>query len=134
MPISLTLIEATAGREKAEVVARDLGLTRWDAGHDSHAFQLTRPFALTAIGNTIAFWKRERLGVELTSGVDEVSMALVADAWSRTYRSRAVTVSRTDKAVLTRNGLRVDRRSHRREVAAGASAPADRDAATSQGT
>ena len=107
MPISLTLIEAIAGREQAEVVARDLGVTRWDAGHDSHAFQLTRPFALTAIGNTIAFWNRERLSVELTPGIDEVSLALVADAWSRTYRSRAVTVSRTDNVVQTRNGLRV---------------------------
>ena len=34
--------------------------------------------------------------MELTPGVDEVSLALVADAWSRTYRSRAMTFSRTD--------------------------------------
>jgi putative intracellular protease/amidase len=107
MPMSLTLIEAIAGREKAEVVGRDIGLMHWDAGHDSHAFQFTRPFALRAIRNTIAFWNRERLGVELTPGIDEVSLALVADAWSRTYRSRAVTFSRTDKAVVTRNGIRV---------------------------
>jgi putative intracellular protease/amidase len=107
MPMSLTLIEAIAGREKAEAVGRDLGMMHWDARHDSHAFQVTRPFALTAIGNTIAFWNRERLGVELTPGVDEVSLALVADAWSRTYRSRAVTFSRTHKAVVTRSGIRV---------------------------
>ena len=94
-------------REKAETVGRDLGLTHWDVRHDSEAFQFTRPFALTAIGNAVAFWNRERLGMELTQGVDEVSLALVADAWSRTYRSRAVTFSRTGGAQQTRTGLRI---------------------------
>jgi hypothetical protein len=37
--------------------------------------------------------------------VDEVSLALVSDAWSRTYRSRAVTFSPTDHAVVSRNGV-----------------------------
>ena len=36
-----------------------------------------------------------------------MSLALVADAWSRTYRSRAVTFSRTDGAKQTRNGIRI---------------------------
>jgi transcriptional regulator GlxA family with amidase domain len=107
MPISLTLIEAIAGRERAQAVARAIGLVHWDARHDSSAFQFTRPFALTAIRNTIAFWNRERLGIELTPGIDEVSLALVADAWSRTYRSRAVTFARTDTPLTTRNGIRV---------------------------
>jgi hypothetical protein len=103
--MALTLIEAIAGREKAETVAREIGLTRWDARHSSEAFQFTRPFALTAIANTIAFWNWEQLGLELTPGVDEVSLALVADAWSRTYRSRAVTFSRTEGVVESRNGI-----------------------------
>lgn len=107
MPMSLTLIEAIAGRDKAQAVAEDLGLADWDARHDSRAFQLTRQFALTAIGNTLAFWNREKLGLELAPGVDEVSLALVADAWSRTYRSRAVTFAGDAGAVETRNGLRV---------------------------
>jgi putative intracellular protease/amidase len=107
MPVALTLIEAIAGRENAEGVAWDIGVPQWDARHDSGVFQFTRPFALTAIRNTIAFWRREQLGIELMSGVDEVSLALVADAWSRTYRSRAVTFSRTDGAQQTLNGVRV---------------------------
>jgi hypothetical protein len=32
--------------------------------HNSQAFQFTRPFALTAIGNTIAFSNREQLGLD----------------------------------------------------------------------
>jgi putative intracellular protease/amidase len=107
MPMALILIEAVAGRDKAEDVAADLGLRTWDARHDSRAFQFTRPFALAAIGNTLAFWRREQLGLELSPGIDEVSLALVADAWSRTYRSRAVTFAATAAAQPTRSGIRV---------------------------
>jgi putative intracellular protease/amidase len=107
MPTALTLIEAIAGRGKADAVARDLGLSHWDARHQSDAFTFTRPFALTAIGNTLAFWRREQLGIDLRPGADEVSLALVADAWSRTYRSRAVTFARTDDALETRSRIRI---------------------------
>ncbi|MDP3802288.1 DJ-1/PfpI family protein [Brevundimonas sp.] len=107
MPMMLTLIEAIAGREKAGAVARDLGVGAWDARHDSSAFRFSRPFALTVMGNTAAIWNRETLGLELAPGVDEVSLALVADAWSRTYRSKAETFSATAGPVRTRNGLRI---------------------------
>lgn len=107
MPLGLTLIEAIAGREKAEAVGRDLGLPQWDARHDSDAFKFTKQFATTALRNTFAFWQREQLGLELLPDLDEVSLALVADAWSRTYRSRAVTFSRTDAPQRTRNGMAV---------------------------
>lgn len=107
MPISLTLIEAIAGRDRARAVGRDIGIAEWDARHESDAFKFTRPFALTAIGNTAAFWARERLGIELKDGVDEVSLALAADAWSRTYRSQAVTFAATADARQTRGGLRI---------------------------
>jgi putative intracellular protease/amidase len=107
MPMALTLIEAIAGREKAEAVSRELGLMHWDARHDSDAFRFTRPFASTVIGNIAPFWRREELGIQLTRGIDEVSLALVADAWSRTYRSRALTFAPTPGPLETRNGLRV---------------------------
>jgi putative intracellular protease/amidase len=107
MPMMLTLIEAIAGRQKAESVASDLGLAEWDARHDSNAFKFTRPFALTAMGNTLAFWSRDDLGMELQPGVDEVSLALVADAWSRTYRSRAVIFAAGEGALESRNGIKI---------------------------
>mgnify|MGYP003575602396 FL=1 len=105
MPMALTLIEAIAGREKAEAVARDIGLTDWDARHRSAAFRFNRPFATTVLGNIMAFWNRERLGLELTPGMDEVSLALAADGWSRTYRSKAATFAAGE--VTTLNGVRV---------------------------
>jgi putative intracellular protease/amidase len=107
LPMALTLIEAIAGPAKARVVANDLGAAQWDARHYSHAFTLTRPFALSVLGNTLAFWNHEQLGIPLTPGIDEVSLALVADAWSRTYRSRAVTFASTAGAQETRNGIHV---------------------------
>ena len=107
MPMSLTLIEAIAGRDKARAVGREIGLAEWDARHESDAFKFTRPFALTAMGNTAAFWAHERLGIELKEGVDEVSLALVTDAWSRTYRSQAVTFASTAGAQQSRNGIRI---------------------------
>lgn len=107
MPMALTLVEAIAGRARAEAVARDLGVARWDARHASGAFTFTRTFATTVLANAVAFWRREELGLELAPGVDEVSLALVADAWSRTYRSRAVTYSSSAGPLPTRSGLRV---------------------------
>jgi putative intracellular protease/amidase len=107
MPMSLTLIEAIAGREKAEAVAAELGVADWEARHDSSAFKFTRPFALTAIGNSLSFWNHETLGIQLSPGVDEVTLALVADAWSRTYRSRAVTFAASADALESRNGIRI---------------------------
>jgi putative intracellular protease/amidase len=107
MPIALTLVEAMAGREKAQTVGHDIGVANWDARHDSREFQFTRPFAATAIRNSLAFWNRELLGIELSAGVDEVSLALVADAWSRTYRSRAVTFAPTATAQESRGGVQI---------------------------
>jgi putative intracellular protease/amidase len=107
MPMMLTLIEAIAGRSKAEAVARDLGVDQWSARHASSAFKLTRPFAMTVAANRMAFWKREELGLPLEAGMDEVSLALVADAWSRTYRSKVATFAASAGVVQTRNGIRV---------------------------
>lgn len=107
MPMMLTLIEAIAGRAKAEAVASELGLEQWDARHASGAFRLTRPFVTTVLANVMAFWNREELGIRLEPGLDEVSLALVADAWSRTYRSKATSYAGSPDAAVTMNGVRV---------------------------
>ncbi len=107
VPMMLTLIEAIAGREKAQSVARDLGVDHWSAQHASSAFRFSRSFASRVLGNVLAFWNRDELGIALERGVDEVALAHVADAWSRTYRSRAITFAASMSAVVTRNGIRI---------------------------
>lgn len=47
MPMMLTLIEAIAGRDKAEAVARNLGVATWDARHASGAFRFAISLALS---------------------------------------------------------------------------------------
>jgi transcriptional regulator GlxA family with amidase domain len=107
VPMMLTLIEAIGGRDKAEAVARDLGVDHWDARHASSAFRFSRPFASTVLGNVLAFWNREEFGIPLEAGIDEVALAHIADAWSRTYRSKAVTYAASGAPVVTANGIRV---------------------------
>jgi transcriptional regulator GlxA family with amidase domain len=107
MPMALTLIEAIAGRERAEVVARELAADRWDESHASDAFVFSRPFALTVLRNAISFWNHESFDIRLVPGVDEVSLALVADAWSRTYRSRVRSTSNERGPVTSRSGLKI---------------------------
>lgn len=107
IPTMLTLIDAIGGRERALSVARDLGVEHWDTRHASAAFRLSRPFATTVLGNVVSVWNRETFGIALAPGMDEVSLALVADAWSRTYRSKAVTLADAMAAVVSANGIRI---------------------------
>lgn len=111
MPVSIALVEAIAGRERAVAVARDLGVDDWGTSHNSGAFDLGASF-WTGIGNKFAQWGVEELGIPVANGVNDIGLALTADAWSRTYRSQAVTVAHA-RQIRTRFGLElfVDRHS-----------------------
>jgi transcriptional regulator GlxA family with amidase domain len=104
-PMMVTLVEAIAGRQRATELAADLGLDTWDARHDSAGFALTRPFATTALVNRLGLWRHEMLGLPVGDGIDEIALALVADAWSRTWRSQVATVAAGP--ITTRGGLRL---------------------------
>jgi putative intracellular protease/amidase len=103
IPVSLALVEAIAGPPAAEALAERLGDTRWDAAHASDAFQLDRGHVGTAARNWLALWSHETLAIPVADGVDEIALGLAADAWSRTYRSRATAVAAGP--VTTRRGL-----------------------------
>ncbi len=107
LPIAVTLVEAIAGRARAAELARELGLKTWDASHRSEPFRLSRDFAFQVVHNKAYFWKHEDMNIELRPDMDIVSLALMADAWSRTYRSRAVTYAALPEAVEMRYGVRV---------------------------
>jgi hypothetical protein len=105
--MSLTLVEAIGGYEIAARVARDLGIEHWDARHVSAAFRSNRDFLLSIAGNTLSFWRHEKLALEVEAGVDEVALALTADAWSRTYRSGIAVYAEQGDMVRTLNGTNV---------------------------
>lgn len=105
IPISMALIEAIAGRARAEEVGKRLGVTEWSALHNSEQFSLTPRHLLTVLGNKAMFWRHEALGVEVRPDIDEIRLALVADAYGRTRRTQAFAVAASNEPIATRRGL-----------------------------
>lgn len=96
IPTSLALLESIAGRERAAQVGAQFGVTTWTAAHDSDVFH-PHPGnlgALLRINVTNRWFHRvTRLGMALRPGIDDVTLALTADAYSRTGRSMVYGVS-----------------------------------------
>ncbi|WDZ81718.1 DJ-1/PfpI family protein (plasmid) [Ensifer adhaerens] len=107
IPISLALVEAIGGRARATELAAELGATNWDARHDSSAFYLDRTDFWVQLRNSARIWAHEELGVPVSDGIDEISLALVADVYSRTRQSIAVSLAKDLAPVTTRSGLRL---------------------------
>lgn len=107
LPVSLALVQAIAGPAKAGEVAQQFGITDWSPHHDSRPFGLGSRGYLTAAGNYLSVWGHETLSIAVVPDVDEISLALQADAWSRTFRSQVIAVSADGQPITTRNGLRL---------------------------
>jgi transcriptional regulator GlxA family with amidase domain len=105
IPISLALVEAIAGRERAAALARTLGAADWSPRHNSEQFRLTAATYAAALGNKAMFWRYEELGIPVAAGVDEIRVALIADAYHRTRRSPTFLVGDSSAPVRTRRGL-----------------------------
>jgi transcriptional regulator GlxA family with amidase domain len=106
IPVSLALVEAIAGHDRATEVASELGVRDWSAAHNSNDFAPNYGYLLTAAHNELSFWSHEEVGVPVSTGVDEIALAPVADAYSR-HRSQAVSVSDSHAQIVTRRGLRL---------------------------
>lgn len=104
IPVSLALIEAISGKEKASEIAGVLGAKDWKPTHKSSDFYLSGKDMYTAAKNYLGFWNYENLGVHVSNGMDEVVLALQADSFSRTYRSEVFSVS-DQKQIRTKSGL-----------------------------
>ncbi|TGL63434.1 DJ-1/PfpI family protein [Leptospira sarikeiensis] len=105
IPASLALIEAISGIEKAKTVASSLGAKQWNADHQSSDFYLSRTHMYTASKNYLLFWRHEKLGVRIFTGVDEISLALQADSYSRTYKTDVFAVSNGKQKFRSKSGL-----------------------------
>lgn len=86
VPTMLALVEAIGGRAKTQALAAELGVDSWSPAHDSSAFGLNASRAWNFVLNKVAFWRHERWTVDVRDGMDDITLALVADAWSRTGR------------------------------------------------
>ncbi|MBD9576153.1 DJ-1/PfpI family protein [Pseudomonas sp. PDM23] len=87
LPLSLALVAAIAGEPRAATLAREFGVQDWSPRHDSQRFSLGVSGYLIAAANYLAIWNHEVFSVPLKQGFDEVSLALTADAWARTFRT-----------------------------------------------
>lgn len=107
LPASVALVGAIAGKEKAVKLAAQLGISDWSARHDSQQFHLRAGNVLTIAVNWLRFWNHEDVTLPLNNGVDDIALALYADAYSRTYRSQAKGMGISSQAITTRYGLQL---------------------------
>jgi putative intracellular protease/amidase len=111
IPLSIALVEAVAGRARASALAAELGVSDWSPVHNSDVFRPRFGVNLMALlrvhcSNRFLHAKQQ-LGVPVAAGVDEIALAFMADAYSRTGRSQALALSASEAPVRTRHGLRV---------------------------
>ena len=105
IPVSIALVEAIAGHQQAMALAQAMGVAGWGTAHHSEQFRLNGQHMLTAAANWLSFWRHEEIAVPVAQGVDEIGLALAADAYSRTYRSSAFSLAATADRITTRRGL-----------------------------
>lgn len=84
VPTMLALVEAIGGRERAQTLATELGVSSWTPVHDSSQFGLNAKRMTDFVLTKIAFWRHERWTIDAVDGMDDISLAFTADAWSRT--------------------------------------------------
>lgn len=107
LPVTLALVEAIGGAAKAGALAQALGVQDWSARHTSAAFGFSAGGVWTMAWNTLRPWRHERHAIPVAGGTEDIALAMSADAWSRTYRSRAVAVTAASAPVVLRSGLRL---------------------------
>lgn len=104
IPTSLALVEAIGGSERAQALATQLGIASWSAAHDSDAFRITLGDRMTAAASYF-LRPSDDVGIPVADGVDEMALALSADAYTASLRARVHTLARGAAPVTTRNGL-----------------------------
>lgn len=84
VPTMLALIESIGGHDKAQALATEFGVDSWTPVHDSSLFGLNFPRGLSFILNKMAFWRNDQMRVDVVDGMDDITLGLTADSWSRT--------------------------------------------------
>ena len=107
VPISLAIVAAIGGRERANSLASDIGAARWSAAHDNREFRLSAGVILLYTTNLLAFWRHETVGIPVSAGVDEIALALTSNAYASTQRARVQALATSMEPVVMHQGLRL---------------------------
>lgn len=105
VPVSLALIEAAGGQAAAGATAARIGVRDWSAAHRTADFRLSKLDFARAAAAFVAPWTHETVEVPVTDGEDEISLALRADAWTRSYRTKVVVTNAHATQVRSAHGL-----------------------------
>lgn len=103
IPMSLALVEAIGGRAAAEATARRFGVGSWGSVHRTADFAIEE--SDVAAARLASHAPHETTEIPIADGVDEVSLALQAEAWGRTNRTTVVTTKAGRAPVRSRHGL-----------------------------
>ena len=97
------MVEAIGGHDRAAAVARDLGVAGWTSRHDSDAFQppAGQPFVVPGMPTG----RETVVGIPVADGMDEIALALSAEAYSHTGTTAVCTVGPSAGPIRTRDGL-----------------------------
>ena len=105
MPTAVALVEAIAGRARADEVAMRIGLSYWGPKHNSDAFRITAGDYVVGIKNSYLS-STHTVGISVADGIDEMALALTAEAYADTLRNEVHIVAKSP-SVRTRGGLLV---------------------------
>jgi transcriptional regulator GlxA family with amidase domain len=105
IPASLALVEAVGGRATAAATAQRLGVAGWSAAHRTADYRVSQGDKLRILATMAAVWTHETVEAPVADGVDEIAVALTADAWGRSFRTKVVTTHRGLAPVRSRRGL-----------------------------
>jgi putative intracellular protease/amidase len=104
LPTMLALVESIGGRDKAQALAAELGMTSWNPAHDSSPFHLNAKRRVNFLLNKAAFWRDEQWNIDVQDGMDDITLALTADAWTRTGHVEVAATSPSNRVTL-RSGV-----------------------------
>ncbi|MEO8313346.1 MAG: DJ-1/PfpI family protein [Pseudomonadota bacterium] len=102
-PLSLALVESIGGHDRAAAVAKELGIQSWGNAHDSSTFRLGAGIYFLAARNWVS--RHQDVELPVIDGVDDIALAVSADAFSRTFRGKAYASAKTLDPIRTRYGL-----------------------------
>jgi len=72
IPVSIALVEAIAGRDRAVELAQRIGVQSWGTEHQSEQFKLRASDVFTAVINWLSFWSHETIGISVSDKFDEL--------------------------------------------------------------